>query len=91
MRKITYTMLCRPCWNNIALEYCLVNVAQIRLTGLGQRCTKNYLRNDGSKRRYTFAGKPAVSNKSGSLLLTGYLGTRSLNSLGLFFFYSVLA
>ena len=31
MRKITYTTLYRPCWDNIAQEYCLVNVVQIRL------------------------------------------------------------
>ena len=31
MRKITYTMLYRPCWDSIAYEYCLVNIVQIRV------------------------------------------------------------
>ena len=53
------------CWNNIAQEYCLVNVVQIRLR---QHCTRDV----GSKRIYTFAEKPAVSNMPGSLFLKGY-------------------
>ena len=31
LRKITYTMLCPPCWNNIAQEFYQVSVVQIRL------------------------------------------------------------
>ena len=70
MAKITYTMLCRPCWNNIAQEYCLVNVVQICLR---QHCTRKLLAQCWLKaHRYTFAEKPAVSNMSGSLVLTGY-------------------
>ena len=53
MRKITYTMLCRPYWNNIAQEYYLVNVVQIRLR---QHCTKKLpVSNVGSKRKDTLS------------------------------------
>ena len=31
MRKITYTMLCRPCWDNIAQENLILNIVQIHL------------------------------------------------------------
>ena len=61
-------MLCRPCWNNIAQEYCLVNVVQICLR---QHCTRKLLAQYWLKaHRYTFAEKPAVSNMSDSLVLT---------------------
>ena len=36
MKKIIYTMLCRPWWTNIGQEYCLVNVLQIRLAKSAQ-------------------------------------------------------
>ena len=63
-------MLCRPCWNSIAYEYCLVNVIQIRLI---QHCTRKLLAQCWLKaHRYTFIGKPAVSNMSGTLFLTGH-------------------
>ena len=39
MKKITNTMLYRLCWDNVAQEYCLVNVVQIRLR---QHCTKAF-------------------------------------------------
>ena len=70
MRKMTYTMLCRPCWNNIALEYCLVNVVQICLR---QHCTRKLLAQCWLEaHRHTLAEQPVVSNMSGSLVLTGY-------------------
>ena len=70
MRKIIYTVLCWTCWNNIAKEYCLVNVVQICLR---QYCTTKLLAQCWLKAyRYTFAEKPAVSNMSGSLVLTGH-------------------
>ena len=40
---------------------------------LRQHCTRKLLVHYWARaHRYTFAGKPAVSNMSGSLLLTGY-------------------
>ena len=70
MTKITYKMSCRPCWNNIALEYCLVNVVQICLR---QHCTRKLLAQCWLKAHsYTLAEKSAVSNMSGSLVLIGY-------------------
>ena len=69
MRKIWNTVLTmllyRRCWNNIAWKYRLVNVVQI---GLRQCCTRKLLAQFWPwAHRYTFAGKPTVSNKSGGL------------------------
>ena len=66
--KITYRMLCLSRW-----EYCLANVVEYVWDNIAQ---ENYLR----KRkllvqcwlrtyRYTFSGKPAVSNMSGGLFI----------------------
>ena len=64
------TFMRKTCWNNIAQEYCLVNVVQICLR---QHCTRKLLSQCWLKaHRYTFAEKPGVSNMSGSLVLTGY-------------------
>ena len=66
MRKITHTMLCRPYWDNVALEYCPVNVFQIRLRQHGTR--KLFVQGWPRAHRYVFAGKTVVvSNMSGSL------------------------
>ena len=66
--KITYRMLCLSKW-----EYCLANIVEYVWDNIAQ---ENYLR----KRkllvqcwlrtyRYTFSGKPAVSNMSGGLFI----------------------
>ena len=52
MRKISYAMLHRPCLDNIAQEYCLVNVVQTRLDNNAQ---ENYLCNVGPERTNTFS------------------------------------
>ena len=65
MRKIPYTMLYRPCWDNIAQEHCLVIVAQVRLR---QYYTRKLLVQCWTRAyRHTFTGKPVVSNMSDSL------------------------
>ena len=59
-------MLYQPCWDNIAQEYCLVKVAQIRPR---QHCTRKLLAQCSPRaHRYTFAEKTASSNMPGGLL-----------------------
>ena len=70
------TMLDQHCIG-ILFSQCYPNTSE---TSLHKKC---WLK----ARRYSFAGKPAVSNMSGRLFLT--LGTISLNNLGSF--YSMLA
>ena len=59
MSKMTYTMLYRPCWDNIVQEYCLVNVVQTRLR---QHCTRNYLCNVGPERTDMFSQESNLYN-----------------------------
>ena len=61
-------MLCQQCWSNTAQEYCLVNVAQIRL---GQHYTRNLVVQCWPKvYRHVFTRKPVVvSSMSRSLFL----------------------
>ena len=67
MKKIISTVLCRPyCLDQhcigILFSQCCSNTSE---TTLHKKC---WLK----ARKYTFAGKLAVSNMSGSLFLTGY-------------------
>ena len=65
-RKISYTILCQPCWDTIPEEHCLVKVVQIYLR---QHCTRKLLAQCWLRaHRHNFAGKSvAVSNMSNSL------------------------
>ena len=78
--KITYRMLCLSRW-----EYCLANVVEYVWDNIAQ---ENYLR----KRkllvqcwlrtyRYTFSGKPAVSNMSGGLFINQVQHHRTILAL----------
>ena len=78
--KITYRMLCLSRW-----EYCLANVVKYVWDNIAQ---ENYLR----KRkllvqcwlrtyRYTFSGKPAVSNMSGGLFINQVQHHRTILAL----------
>ena len=78
--KITYRMLCLSRW-----EYCLANVVEHVWDNIAQ---ENYLR----KRkllvqcwlrtyRYTFSGKPAVSNMSGGLFINQVQHHRTILAL----------
>ena len=59
MRKLTYAISYRPCWDKLAEEYCLVNVVQILLR---QNCTRKLLVNVGPEHSDTISQENNLYN-----------------------------